>query len=102
MRVITVTWSFPEPSEPFIEEKIIGLTEKGIECVVVAPRLATAPRGIEVRRTPRSKSRREMAKAALGAAQRDRGATRRALALADRDDVARLLPLDDPDASFAA
>jgi glycosyltransferase involved in cell wall biosynthesis len=100
MRVITVTWSYPEPTEPFVEEKIVGLTQRGVECIVVAPRLGATDSASEMRKTPGAHSRRAMARAALSAAQRDRRATRRALALPDRNDVARLLPLIDPRADI--
>jgi len=36
MHVVTVTWRFPDPTEPFVLNKVLGLLERGIDCTVVA------------------------------------------------------------------
>jgi transposase len=96
VRVITVTWRFPEPTEPFVVEKLRGLTARGVDCVVVTPRVVNAESGITIRRVANGDSARELAHAAMAAARRDWVGTRRALATADPHDRARALALVDP------
>src|SRR3984957_3905010 len=36
MHVTTVTWRFPDPTEPFVLKKVLGLAERGVVCTVVA------------------------------------------------------------------
>ena len=115
MRVITVVTRFPDPTEPFVVDKVVKLAERGIESVVVAAN--AAPHGdqafdrghsrVEVRRRPRLRSRREVARAVMAAAARDRRDTRRAIGAARtarnsgldgdaRGDLVKALPLIDP------
>ena len=41
MHIVTVTWKFPDPTEPFVVSKILGLVERGHVCTVVTDEVVT-------------------------------------------------------------
>jgi glycosyltransferase involved in cell wall biosynthesis len=44
MHVITATWRFPDPTEPFVARKVLGLAQRGITCTVLAEQVDPASR----------------------------------------------------------